>query len=159
MDEKRLTAAVQQRLSACGRTLATAESCSGGLLARMMTELPDSSAVFWGGTVTYSNDSKVRLLGVDPQTLRLYGAVSAETAREMARGIRAVSGADYALAITGIAGPGGGSADKPVGLIYIALAGEGAEQVKECRFNGTRAELRQQGALTALEMMLQALPQ
>jgi PncC family amidohydrolase len=103
-------------------TLATAESCTGGLLAHRITNAPGSSAYFQGGVVAYAYEAKETLLGVDHQTLEARGAVSPETAREMAQGARQRLGADLALAITGIAGPTGGTAEKPVGLVYVALA-------------------------------------
>ncbi|MCL2875072.1 MAG: CinA family protein [Betaproteobacteria bacterium] len=109
-----------QALSARGWMLATAESCSGGLLAGAVTDIPGSSGWFERGFVTYSNAAKVELLGVSPATLTCYGAVSEETAREMADGAIAHSHADVAMAITGIAGPEGGSAAKPVGTVWLA---------------------------------------
>lgn len=107
-----------------GLRFSTAESCTGGDIARRMTSIPGSSAVFEGGAVTYSNALKVRLLGVKHQTLETYGAVSEKTVLEMAAGAQANFGTDYAIAVSGIAGPGGGSAEKPVGLVWIAVAGK-----------------------------------
>ncbi len=109
-------------LVALGLTLATAESCTGGLLAHRITNVPGSSAYYVGGLVAYANEVKETCLGVRPETLLAHGAVSEETVLEMAGGARARMGADVALATTGIAGPGGGTAEKPVGLVYVALS-------------------------------------
>lgn len=104
------------------QTLALAESCTGGFIAHRVTNVPGASAVLLAGLVTYSNAAKEQFLGVRPSTLAAHGAVSEETAREMAQGVRDRVGADYGLAVTGIAGPGGGTPDKPVGTVYTALA-------------------------------------
>lgn len=135
------------------KTLAVAESFTGGLLASTLISVPGSSAWMLEGCVTYSNESKERRLGVLPQTLSAYGAVSRETALEMARGMRATAGADYALSTTGIAGPDGGTPQKPVGLAYIALAYEGGEEVREMRVVGNRERVRGVGVLEALDML------
>lgn len=111
-------------LTAGGRTLATAESCTGGLLGKLLTDLPGVSSVYLGGAVSYANSAKVTLLGVSPETLDRVGAVSEETAREMAAGIRERLGADVGISTTGIAGPGGGSPEKPVGLVYVGYSDE-----------------------------------
>jgi len=116
------------------QTLALAESCTGGLIANRVTNVAGASAVFLGGLVTYSNQAKQDLLGVRPETLASHGAVSEETATEMAEAVRRALGADYALAVTGIAGPSGGTPTKPVGTVYIALASTAPTQV-EHRFN------------------------
>ncbi|MDO4539633.1 MAG: CinA family protein [Syntrophomonadaceae bacterium] len=158
MDEHDLLMKVLDKLWRRDKTLSTAESCTGGMVARMLTEVPNSSLVFWGGVVTYSNQSKTRLLAVQPETLKRYGAVSPETAREMVLGMLEVSGTDYAVSITGIAGPGGGTEEKPVGLVYIAVAGEGRIEVKEYRFLGDRGEIRRQTSWAALELLWQSLP-
>ena len=121
-----------------GISLATAESCTGGLISGLLTEVPGSSAVLERGFVTYSNAAKQTMLGVPAQTLERYGAVSAETARAMAEGAIARSDASLAVAVTGIAGPGGGSADKPVGLVHFGLSIRGAETLSlERRFGDT----------------------
>ena len=111
-----------------GLTLATAESCTGGLLAHRITNLPGSSAYYVGGLVTYANEMKETHLGVQPETLLAHGAVSEEAALEMARGARKRMGADVALATTGIAGPGGGTPEKPVGLVHVALSAADRER-------------------------------
>lgn len=133
--------------------VATAESCTGGMLAAALTDVPGSSDVFGWGLVTYSNEAKAQLLGVSRDTLAEFGAVSPQTAREMASGLLRVSGADIALATTGIAGPGGGSAEKPVGLVYIACGGEDDLQVKRCLFSGGRDAVRRQTVAEALFML------
>jgi PncC family amidohydrolase len=144
---------VGRELRRKGEILATAESCSGGLLAQVLTSKPGSSDYYWGGVVTYANESKIALLGVRPSTLKRYGAVSALTAREMALGMARRSGADHTLAITGIAGPGGGTIEKPVGRVYIAWAGKGKTRVWENTFSGSRALIRRKSAQTALSYL------
>ena len=121
VDIDSLQAAVVQEYRAKKLTLATAESCTGGLVSKRITEIPGASEIFLCGLCTYSNEMKERLLGVSHQTLEQYGAVSEQTAREMARGVRLASGAAVGVSTTGIAGPGGGSAEKPVGLVYVGI--------------------------------------
>lgn len=118
---------VGQRLLAVRLTIATAESCTGGLLASTLTDIAGSSEYVLGGVVSYSNSVKQKLLNVSPSTLERHGAVSAETAAEMARGVRRLLVSDLAVAVTGIAGPGGGSPDKPVGLVYLHISAPEAE--------------------------------
>lgn len=137
-----LASAVNRLLREAGRTVSCAESCTGGLAASLITDVPGSSACFLGGVVAYSNPAKQKLLGVGRATLAARGAVSAECAAEMAEGARKVFGSDYALSVTGIAGPDGGSAEKPVGLVYFGLAGGGKTKVLKRRFRGTRAFIR-----------------
>lgn len=137
--------------------LAAAESCTGGLLAKMLTDLPGSSSYFWGSVCSYSNEAKEVFLDVSPDTLNRFGAVSRETAAEMATGLKRLSGADYTLSITGIAGPGGGSAEKPVGLVYIGLAGPESCSVKELRFVGSREAIRILAAKSALDLLRRQL--
>jgi len=133
-------------------TIATAESCTGGMIAALITSVPGSSDYFREGVVAYANDAKIRLLGVPPDTLERHGAVSRETAAAMAEGLLYRSGADIALATTGIAGPGGGTPSKPVGTVYISLADREGTIVTECHFTGTRAEIRQETASRALDL-------
>ena len=139
------------------QTLATAESCTGGLLGGACTRLPGSSAWYLGGIIAYSNALKTRLLDVKAALLAAHGAVSPETAKAMADGARAKTGADYVLAITGIAGPDGGTKEKPVGLVFIALAGPTGTQAFEHRFSGSRSEIRAVVVETALRHLLAAL--
>lgn len=137
-----------------GTMLATAESCTGGMLGGRITSVPGSSEWFAGGVVCYSNDMKIRVLGVRPSTIDAFGAVSAETASEMAAGVMALSGASAALAVTGVAGPGGGTESRPVGTVWIAAVTGGAEQVREFRLGGTRAVIRESAATRAMGMLL-----
>lgn len=134
-------------------TAAAAESCTGGLIASKLIEYPGISEVFLEGCVTYSNAAKIRRLGVKAETLEKYGAVSEETAREMAEGIARESGADVAIATTGIAGPGGGTEEKPVGLVYMGLCYKGKTYVKKCNFVGKRQAIRERAAYTALDWL------
>lgn len=138
-------------------TVAVAESCTGGMIASSLVEYPGISEVLLEGCVTYSNDAKIRRLGVKAETLEQYGAVSEETAREMAEGIAKTSGADIGLATTGIAGPGGGSEEKPVGLVYIGLCYKGKTEVKKCNFVGKRNKIRERAAYTALDWLRKAM--
>ena len=123
VDDDTLEGVVVQQFTRAGQTLALAESCTGGHIANRLTNVPGASAVLLAGYVTYANEAKVRALGVQPTTLRDHGAVSEATAREMAEGARRASGADWAVAVTGIAGPGGGTPEKPVGTVWLAWAG------------------------------------
>jgi len=148
---------VGELLRTRGLTLAVAESCTGGLLSHLITNVPGSSAYFLGGVVAYSNAAKERLLGVRRETLEEEGAVSAAAAKEMARGARALFGTDLALATTGIAGPGGGTADKPVGLVYIALAAQDRELCERCIWRSGRMENKLRSAERALEMLKEYL--
>jgi nicotinamide-nucleotide amidase len=134
------------------KIIATAESCTGGWIAQTITEVPGSSAWLDRGFVTYSNAAKVQMLGVSPQTLEKYGAVSAETAMEMAAGALAHSDADMAVAVTGIAGPDGGTTEKPVGTVFIAWADKnGAAKVVKKQFAGNRRQIREQTVESAIE--------
>jgi nicotinamide-nucleotide amidase len=141
------------------QTLATAESCTGGLVSAALTGLAGSSAWYLGGIVAYSNSLKTRLLGVPPDLLAAHGAVSPETATAMAAGARQKTGADFAIAVTGIAGPGGGTAEKPVGLVYMAIAGPAGIHAFEHRFAGPRAEIRAAATEAALRHVLAAATQ
>lgn len=140
-------------------TLATAESCTGGLVAAAITDIPGSSDVFDRGFVTYSNDAKMKLLGVSKDLLAQYGAVSAQCAKAMALGALNAAGTSIAVSITGIAGPGGGSADKPVGLVFMACANrEGKFHARECRFGDPgRDEVRRRSVIAAFALIEELL--
>lgn len=150
--------AVLDAFRARGWTLATAESCTGGLVAGALTAVPGSSDVVDRGFVTYSNAAKVAMIAVPEATLAAHGAVSAETARAMAQGARSAAGVDAAVAITGVAGPGGGSAEKPVGLVHFACARRDGRLVhRERRFGDAgRAGIRRHAVLEALDLLLEA---
>lgn len=138
-------------------TIAVAESCTGGMIASRLIDFPGISEVLVEGCVTYSNDAKIRRLGVKEETLAQYGAVSPQTAKEMAEGIAKTSGAQIGVATTGIAGPGGGSEEKPVGLVYIGISYKGKTEVFEHRFAGKRERIRERAAYTALDALRKAL--
>ena len=157
-DQSSLEKVIVDRLSARGETLATAESCTGGLLAHRVTNVPGASAVFLEGFVTYANEAKTRALGVDAALLRAHGAVSREVAAAMAEGARTAAGVDHALATTGIAGPGGGSDAKPVGTVFIALATKlGPTTVEQHRFPTDRETFKDLTAQTALDLLRRRL--
>ena len=152
-DDDTLSSVVAKLLCNRGRSVSVAESCTGGLLGKMLTDIPGSSRYFWGGVLTYSNEAKQKLLGVKEETLQKYGAVSRETALEMAWGVKRLSGTDLGVSITGIAGPEGGSKEKPVGLVYMAVVGDNLEQVREMHFVGNRAAIRTLSAKSALDLL------
>jgi nicotinamide-nucleotide amidase len=138
-----------------GYKMALAESCTGGWISQCLTEVPGSSKWFDRGFVTYSNAAKIEMLGVDERTLQAFGAVSAETARNMATGALHHSDADIALAVTGIAGPDGGTPEKPVGLVYLAWQRKGSDcRCIEQRFEGSRQQVRYQAVRKALQCLL-----
>ncbi len=137
-----------------GWTLATAESCTGGAIARLVTDIPGSSEVFLGAIVSYSNDAKHELLHVPSDVLEAHGAVSAETAAAMAAGARAALGADVAISVTGIAGPGGGTAEKPVGLVYLHISSPEGELGQRHEFSGDRAIVRERATTAGLHLVL-----
>ena len=136
-----------------GLTITTAESCTGGLVAGTLINAEGISASFKEGFITYSNEAKVRYLGVSEKTLENRGAVSRECALEMAEGAARNTGADVAVAVTGIAGPDGGTAEKPVGLVYIACTMQGKTVVKRCHFGGDRAGVRNAAVKEALDIL------
>lgn len=138
-------------------TLAVAESCTGGKVGDMITDVPGSSDYFLGGVISYSNEAKVRLLGVGRGILDTKGAVSEEVAIQMARGVRESMGATYGIGITGIAGPTGGSKAKPVGLVYIALVSTNDKVCERNVFKGSRTEVKKAAAERSLEMVLEFL--
>ena len=134
-------------------TMATAESCTGGLAAKLLTDIPGSSDVFLGGVVSYANRIKTDLLGVDPETLRKFGAVSPQTAEEMVRGLADRFGCDAAISLTGVAGPGGGTPEKPVGLVYAGIFWRGEVEVHELRLRRSRAQIRASAAASAMNLL------
>ncbi|MBI4723192.1 MAG: CinA family protein [Candidatus Stahlbacteria bacterium] len=136
-----------------GLMIAVAESCTGGLIQKLITDVPGSSEYFLGGVVAYSNLLKQKLLNVSAQTLISYGAVSYEVACEMASGIREITGADIGVATTGIAGPTGEAPDKPVGLVYIGLCTEKILTAHKFLFKGARQKIREQTAYQALKLI------
>lgn len=154
---ERLLDQLAAALLARQQTLATAESCTGGLVGAALTGLPGSSAWYLGGVIAYANDLKVRLLGVPADVLAAHGAVSLETARAMAAGARAATGADFAVSITGIAGPAGGTPEKPVGLVFIGVAAPHGTATFKHHFSGSRAEIRQAAIEAALRHLLEAV--
>ena len=133
-------------------TLAAAESCTGGLISKLITDCAGASSCFLGGVVAYDDNIKTALLGVDPGTLADHGAVSFEVCLEMARGVKKLTGAHIGVAVTGIAGPGGGSIDKPVGTVYISVCAR-EEKVARYSFTGSRDKIRNMTALYALDMV------
>jgi nicotinamide-nucleotide amidase len=154
-DGDTLATVVGELLAKRGETLCTAESCTGGLIGKYLTDVPGSSRYFLGGIVSYSNDAKQRLLDTAANELATHGAVSQPVARAMATGARTRFASDYALAVTGIAGPTGGTQEKPVGLVYIALAGPQEVLVREFRFgrDAPREMIRERAARTALNLL------
>jgi len=135
--------------------MSAAESCTGGMIGCMMTSVPGSSDVFLGSAVTYSNDAKERILGVSHQTLMDHGAVSMETASEMAKGSIDAYESDVAVSVTGIAGPGGATPEKPVGLVYIAVADGPRVVVTKNLFQGDRQSIRNQTAVEAIKLLIE----
>jgi len=144
-------------LKAKGKTIATAESCTGGKIGDMITSVPGSSAYFLGGVVSYGNDAKVSLLGVDTGALKADGAVSEMVARQMADGAREMFGADVGISTTGIAGPGGGSAEKPVGLVFVAVSTSDMSLCRRYVFTGARDDIKTRSANAALALALELL--
>ena len=153
-DDEELVEVVCKKLIDKGLTLSSAESCTGGMFAASVTNVAGVSACFDRGIVTYSNQAKMDELGVSAETLEKYGAVSAETAMEMAAGLAKVSGSDVCVSVTGIAGPGGGSEEKPVGLVYVGLYYNGEVSYKELRLrNMGRKWIRQVSVLNMLDLI------
>jgi len=136
-------------------TVGTAESCTGGLVAHVLTEIPGSSGYFVGGVVSYSDETKAGLLAVPTDVLAAHGAVSAQVARAMAIGARDRLGVELAVSVTGIAGPGGGSEAKPVGLTYVAVADSAGEDVRRFHWTGDRASNKRASAEAALELLIE----
>ena len=151
-----LAARLKEAACAAHLTVATAESCTGGLIAGAITAVPGSSECFYGGIVSYDNSVKQNVLGVPESVLRTDGAVSAPCARAMAEGSRRLIGTDLAVSVTGIAGPDGGSAEKPVGTVWFGLASADGTTAEMRRFGGDRAAVRAQTVIHALELLLDA---
>jgi len=147
-------AALVAALTEAGRWLAVAESCTGGLLAATITDVAGASRCFHGGVVSYANEAKAGWLRVDPVLIDTHGAVSPEVAEAMASGLLATTPADLACAITGIAGPGGGTAEKPVGRVYIGVVDTAGVAVHRCQFSGDRAAVRAATVAQALALLL-----
>lgn len=159
-DQETLESVVGTLLRERNETLAVAESCTGGMIANRITDVPGSSDYFERGYITYSNQAKVELLNVNPELIDKYGAVSRDVAAAMAEGAQAGAKTDWSLAVTGIAGPSGGTSEKPVGLVYIAVSGKGNTKTKQFRFNGTRTEIKflvSQAALNFLRLEIQGV--
>lgn len=157
IDDQTLPAALGEALRAAGATMATAESCTGGLVGALVTEIAGSSAYFTGGAITYSNEEKMRQLGVAEQTLIDHGAVSEAVVIEMARGARERFGVTHAVSISGVAGPGGGSPEKPVGTVWLAVAGPRGVDTKLLSWPGSRKRIRLRAAYWALSMTMEAV--
>jgi nicotinamide-nucleotide amidase len=152
-DGQTLGQVVGEKLAEQGKTVAVAESCTGGLVAKLLTDIPGASEYFTHGWVTYSNQAKSDELGVPAELIEKHGAVSEQVAEAMARGARRRAGADFAIGITGIAGPGGGSEQKPAGLVYISVDSEQGCETKRCLFTHNRRFVRLRAAQTALNML------
>lgn len=153
LDDDEIENTVVRLLTEQGKTLALAESCTGGNIAHRVTNVPGASEVFLGAVVSYADCAKEKILGVSAETLRRHGAVSEAVAREMAAGAREKFGADFAVAVTGIAGPGGGTKDKPVGTVFIALASSSGVDVKKLLNPRDRATFKEMTATQALELL------
>lgn len=157
MGDQKLELQIGALLSSAGWKLAVAESCTGGLLGHLITSVSGSSSYFAGGIIAYSNDLKMRLLGVHKRALESEGAVSETVAMQMATGARNKTGTDLALALTGIAGPDGGTPRKPVGLVYIALSSSTFRRVQRFVFEGNRKEIKEAAARKSMEMAIEYL--
>ena len=155
--EESLEEVVGRILRKSGKSVATAESCTGGLMGKMLTDVPGSSDYYQGGVVCYSNSLKVDLAGVDRVALERFGAVSEPVARQMAFGIRESTGADFGLSVTGIAGPDGGTSEKPVGLVFIGFSDDQDTQVRQERFPGSREAIRMRASRHALDWLRRKL--
>lgn len=152
-----LAATLQALALGTGHSVATAESCTGGLVGHAITAIPGSSGYYLGGVVSYADAVKLRLLGVPIDALQRHGAVSAQVARAMAEGARSTLAADVAVAVTGVAGPDGGSPAKPVGLTYVAVAGPDGTAVQRHLWDGDRATNKEHSAAAALRMLIEEL--
>ena len=158
VDVKSLENAVVEFLKRDGQTLACAESCTGGLISKMITDVSGASEVFLGSAITYANEAKIKMLGVSPDTIKVHGAVSAEVAEQMARGVRALLGSDYGISVTGIAGPTGGTEEKPVGTVFVAMDSAEGTVVRKLALSSMRDRecIRAYSATGALSLILEA---
>jgi len=154
-EHRQLAKEVITKYKKAGLTIATAESCTGGLVSSILTDISGSSAVLMGGIVSYSNEAKMKLLGVSEDTLEEFGAVSAQTAHEMANGARSVFKVDVAVSITGVAGPTGGTGEKPVGLVFIGLANRKGVQVVRFQWKLDRIGNKEASTKATLEFLLE----
>ena len=145
------------KLSECNYTITTAESCTGGLLAAALIHVAGASKVYCSGQITYSNEAKRKFLGVKKKTLQEHGAVSKQTVKQMAKGASKLNHANVAISVSGIAGPDGGTAEKPVGLVYIACQVCGTMTVKEYHFKGNRTKIRESSVASALGLMRECI--
>jgi len=152
-DEETLEEVVGRKLTAARKTVAVAESCTGGLISGRFTDIPGSSVYFKGAIIAYSNEIKTSVLGVKSSTIKKFGAVSRQTAGEMAAGVMRLTGASFGLSVTGIAGPSGSTKDKPIGLVYISLAGPRGSACREFRFRGDRNAIRSKASQAALDLI------
>lgn len=156
-EQETLETVVLKMLEERGLTLSLAESCTGGLLSSRIVSIPGASRVFKAGFITYSNEAKIKTLGVKEETLIKYGAVSAQTAREMAEGACLAADSNISAAITGIAGPDGGTPEKPVGLVYIACRVKGETTIRELKLKGNRDKIREQSVIYTLDLIRRSL--
>lgn len=154
---KPLEVQVGELLRRRGLRLAIAESCTGGLISHRVTNVPGSSTYYMGGVTAYAYEAKVRILGVRWETLETWGAVSQQTVLEMAQGVRKALAADIGLSISGIAGPGGGTPEKPVGLTWIGLSAEGIDEAWQHIWTGDRLQVKEQSAEAALQLLVDYL--
>lgn len=148
---------IVEKLTSSGRTFAVAESCTGGMIGALITSVSGSSVCFMGGIISYSNELKEKLVGVPNGLLVEHGAVSEPVAKAMAEGVCRAANTDFGISVTGIAGPEGGTDEKPVGLVYIGLAGNGDTVVRRFVFDGDRSAVRESAVKEALAMLLNAL--
>ncbi len=155
--DKPLEAMVGELLVQRGLTLAVAESCTGGLISHLITNISGSSRYYLGGITSYANEAKIKLLGVSQETLEAHGAVSAETVLQMARGVRVALSADIGISTSGIAGPTGGTPDKPVGTTWIGFSAQDGEEARHFLFKGDRLSIKEQAAQEALKLLVEHL--
>jgi PncC family amidohydrolase len=157
MTDEKLESLIGELLRNRGWRLAVAESCTGGLIGDRVTDIPGSSTYYVGSVTAYAYNAKVRLLGVEWETLEKCGAVSEQVALQMAVGVRRALAADVGLSVTGIAGPGGGTEDKPVGLTWVGLSGPGHDQAKQYLWDGDRRQNKEKSAEGALQLLIDYL--